>query len=154
MCCWRCRIVFSSSPSDSHCSSQSLPAGCGIAHIVFLPPVVAIMSHGFAARHCKPLKRNGNGCNNVRQGLGTGKFRKCPILLVPGERFELPTNGLQNRCSTTELTRQIKGLALLDTSIATGLPPLWWQFRSYSVRIRPKAASIISAALASVLANK
>jgi hypothetical protein len=24
---------------------------------------------------------------------------------VPGERFELPTNGLQNRCSTTELTR-------------------------------------------------
>jgi hypothetical protein len=27
------------------------------------------------------------------------------ISLVPGERFELPTNGLQNRCSTTELTR-------------------------------------------------
>ena len=30
--------------------------------------------------------------------------------LVPGERFELPTNGLQNRCSTAELTRQINGL--------------------------------------------
>jgi hypothetical protein len=28
------------------------------------------------------------------------------ISLVPGERFELPTNGLQNRCSTTELTRR------------------------------------------------
>jgi hypothetical protein len=27
------------------------------------------------------------------------------IYLVPGERFELPTNGLQNRCSTAELTR-------------------------------------------------
>jgi hypothetical protein len=27
------------------------------------------------------------------------------ISLVPGERFELPTNGLQNRCSTAELTR-------------------------------------------------
>jgi TPR repeat protein len=26
-------------------------------------------------------------------------------LLVPGERLELPTNGLQNRCSTAELTR-------------------------------------------------
>ena len=26
--------------------------------------------------------------------------------VVPGERIELPTNGLQNRCSTTELTRQ------------------------------------------------
>jgi hypothetical protein len=25
--------------------------------------------------------------------------------LVPGERIELPTNGLQNRCSTAELTR-------------------------------------------------
>jgi hypothetical protein len=28
---------------------------------------------------------------------------------VPGERIELPTNGLQNRCSTAELTRQIEG---------------------------------------------
>ena len=27
-------------------------------------------------------------------------------VLVPDERFELPTNGLQNRCSTTELIRQ------------------------------------------------
>ena len=27
-------------------------------------------------------------------------------LLVPGERIELPTNGLQNRCSTAELTRR------------------------------------------------
>ena len=33
---------------------------------------------------------------------------KCLILLVPGERFELPTNGLQNRCSTTELTRLLQ----------------------------------------------
>jgi hypothetical protein len=32
------------------------------------------------------------------------------LLLVPGERFELPTNGLQNRCSTTELTRHINDL--------------------------------------------
>jgi hypothetical protein len=31
---------------------------------------------------------------------------KLLILLVPGEGFEPPTNGLQNRCSTTELTRQ------------------------------------------------
>jgi hypothetical protein len=29
---------------------------------------------------------------------------------VPGERIELPTNGLQNRCSTAELTRHINGL--------------------------------------------
>jgi hypothetical protein len=26
--------------------------------------------------------------------------------VVPGERIELPTNGLQNRCSTAELTRR------------------------------------------------
>jgi hypothetical protein len=26
--------------------------------------------------------------------------------MVPGERIELPTNGLQNRCSTAELTRR------------------------------------------------
>src|SRR5262249_1408768 len=28
--------------------------------------------------------------------------------VVPDERFELPTNGLQNRCSTAELIRQIR----------------------------------------------
>jgi hypothetical protein len=32
-------------------------------------------------------------------------MQEMPLKLVPGERFELPTNGLQNRCSTTELTR-------------------------------------------------
>jgi hypothetical protein len=32
--------------------------------------------------------------------------------VVPGERFELPTNGLQNRCSTTELTRRTSDLAM------------------------------------------
>jgi hypothetical protein len=63
-------------------------------------------------------------------------------LLVPGRGFEPLTNGLQNRCSTTELTRQIKGLIPLASRFATGLPPLRWHFCSYSVRIRPKAASI------------
>jgi hypothetical protein len=31
------------------------------------------------------------------------------ISLVPVERIELPTFGLQNRCSTAELNRQIEG---------------------------------------------
>jgi hypothetical protein len=43
--------------------------------------------------------------------------------MVPGERIELPTNGLQNRCSTAELTRQIKGLSENVSGIATELPP-------------------------------
>jgi hypothetical protein len=30
--------------------------------------------------------------------------------VVPAERIELPTNGLQNRCSTAELRRQMKYL--------------------------------------------
>jgi hypothetical protein len=34
------------------------------------------------------------------------------VFLVPGEGFEPPACGLQNRCSTTELTRQINDLAL------------------------------------------
>ena len=38
-----------------------------------------------------------------------GKIQsKSLILLVPGERIELPTNGLQNRCSTAELTRHYR----------------------------------------------
>ena len=46
------------------------------------------------------------------------KPQEMRALLVPGERFELPTNGLQNRCSTTELTRQIKHLGLVGPSFA------------------------------------
>jgi hypothetical protein len=50
--------------------------------------------------------------------------------MVPGERIELPTNGLQNRCSTAELTRQSGIFEYLSYSflegkgvIATDLPP-------------------------------
>jgi hypothetical protein len=32
------------------------------------------------------------------------------ILLVPVERIELPTFGLQNRCSTAELNRRIEAI--------------------------------------------
>jgi hypothetical protein len=39
---------------------------------------------------CKPLKRNGNGCNNVRQGFDSQQFKKCLILLVPGARLGQP----------------------------------------------------------------
>ena len=42
--------------------------------------------------------------------------KKSQISLVPGERIELPTNGLQNRCSTAELTRhpqQFQSLSVL-----------------------------------------
>ena len=39
------------------------------------------------------------------QKVGRTTFTKPLFLLVPGDGFEPPTNGLQNRCSTTELTR-------------------------------------------------
>ena len=52
------------------------------------------------------------------------------ILLVPGEGIEPPTNGLQNRCSTAELTRHgldlsafIDGPQTVKPSIATILLP-------------------------------
>jgi hypothetical protein len=41
------------------------------------------------------------------------------FLLVPGERIELPTNGLQNRCSTAELTRRFNGLAFSGHQLST-----------------------------------
>jgi hypothetical protein len=40
------------------------------------------------------------------KGMGRQTSAKYLILLVPGEGFEPPTNGLQNRCSTAELTRR------------------------------------------------
>jgi hypothetical protein len=46
---------------------------------------------------------------------GGGTSAKSLISLVPGEGLEPPTNGLQNRCSTAELTR----LALTDQSFAS-----------------------------------
>src|SRR4051812_17324157 len=51
--------------------------------------------------------------------------------MVPGERFELPTNGLQNRCSTTELTRLFGGLARLSKLFAPilSLNPLAQAYR-------------------------
>src|SRR5262249_54898949 len=60
------------------------------------------------------LPRNSEGCRE--RWIASSHWRAGSHLatpqaareepLVPGERFELPTNGLQNRCSTTELTRQ------------------------------------------------
>jgi hypothetical protein len=44
--------------------------------------------------------------------------RDFAILLVPGERVELPTNGLQNRCSTAELTRQVGEISLYQRLLA------------------------------------
>lgn len=37
---------------------------------------------------------------------------------MPGEGFEPPTNGLQNRCSTPELTRPAGACALTAISVA------------------------------------
>jgi hypothetical protein len=39
--------------------------------------------------------------------------------VVPGERIELPTNGLQNRCSTAELTRLFNDLAFSGHQLGT-----------------------------------
>jgi hypothetical protein len=45
------------------------------------------------------------GCVGGAQSLAC----KSLIGFLPAERFELPTNGLQNRCSTTELSRHRHG---------------------------------------------
>jgi hypothetical protein len=65
---------------------------------------VASMSHGIAGCHCNPLKQEGTVATYCNK-KGLSHFELIRILLVPGEGFEPPTNGLQNRCSTTELTR-------------------------------------------------
>jgi hypothetical protein len=42
-------------------------------------------------------------------------------MVVPGERIELPTNGLQNRCSTAELTRLFNDLAFSGHRVGTNI---------------------------------
>jgi site-specific DNA recombinase len=62
----------------------------------------------------------------VRGDLGSlldlNKFPHGPHVgggpVVPGERIELPTNGLQNRCSTAELTRQVGEISLYQRLLA------------------------------------
>jgi hypothetical protein len=49
---------------------------------------------------------------------------------VPGEGIEPPTFGLQNRCSTAELTRQIKKLVVYWVPIGNQIPPVRISVRS------------------------
>jgi hypothetical protein len=51
----------------------------------------------FQSRSETDVQRNGRKIRELQ--------RFCFKGLVPGERIELPTFGLQNRCSTAELTR-------------------------------------------------
>jgi hypothetical protein len=77
-------------------------------------------SHHYTSRLCLcTVSTNRRGCTCGLYLRHPGLFWK-PLVMhyfftcgkaVPGERFELPTNGLQNRCSTTELTRQVNDLA-------------------------------------------
>ena len=57
-----------------------------------------------AKRYVQPAHRRGAFAASEPESSFPQKMKR-PILLVPGERIELPTNGLQNRCSTAELTR-------------------------------------------------
>src|ERR1035438_7126283 len=78
-----------------------LRLGQGYAGIILQRPalkrigIVASVSHGVTEPNCKPLKQHGNACNKVRHEKGLSSIPKPLILLVPGERIELPTNGLQ-----------------------------------------------------------
>jgi hypothetical protein len=73
--------------------------------------------------------------------------------MVPGEGIEPPTFGLQNRCSTAELTRHIKGLALERPDNWAPLDPIGTQSAFYSPAAAAAASSpITAAAFASELA--
>jgi hypothetical protein len=60
---------------------------------------VAPVLHGVAVTRCKSLKREGKRLQHTATQVGRLKFKKCLILMVPAERIELPTNGLQSRRS-------------------------------------------------------
>ena len=93
------------------------------------------------SRACVTASKPGAQCSQKRTqiripGLSGGseskrlKFNKRlrggGFVLVPGEGFELPTFGLQNRCSTTELTRlspENTRILLFRKRTKTKLPP-------------------------------
>jgi hypothetical protein len=55
-------------------------------------------------RHAPPTVISRGLSGRLAQRLHR-EFDLCGVLLVPVERIELPTFGLQNRCSTAELNR-------------------------------------------------
>ena len=58
---------------------------------------------------------------------------------MPGERIELPTNGLQNRCSTAELTRHILDLfSYLRGLVSAAKPP-------FATNLLPLGIALLSA---------
>jgi hypothetical protein len=51
----------------------------------------------------------------LRRGVGSTKSPiNIGLFMVPVERIELPTFGLQNRCSTAELNRRIEGDGVVE----------------------------------------
>jgi hypothetical protein len=59
------------------------------------------------------------------------------VLLVPAEGLEPPTNGLQNRCSTAELSRQKQEMSLYRWLLA-----LQWKEATAHVTRTSKAVQI------------
>ncbi len=68
----------------------------------------------------------------ARQISRTSYAQRCKIL-VPAEGFEPPTNGLQNRCSTPELSRLRRGGRGVE-AIAAGRPPVKRSSRAHAAR--------------------
>src|SRR4051812_24584436 len=74
-----------------------------------LPGVFLRMEANSCKGLCRAPERCDGGC--AHGGVGQEhRGRRCERgprrILVPGEGIEPPTNGLQNRCSTPELTRR------------------------------------------------
>ena len=81
-----------------------------------------------ARSQAQPFPRQRREANSRTEQPATrrrppGNASKSLALMVPGERIELPTNGLQNRCSTAELTRPFDDLAFFWHQLGTDLCP-------------------------------
>jgi hypothetical protein len=85
-------IIASVEPSREEVSSSNARWRLGLGF-------VAVMSHGVAARHCKPLKRNGNVLQQAATSKAGSRDTKLLILLAVPRGLEPPTFGLGNRCS-------------------------------------------------------
>ena len=62
------------------------------------------------------------GASGAQPEARTSRKITSRVILVPVDGFEPPTNGLQNRCSTTELNRRSKRIIYLMRR-NVGLPP-------------------------------
>ena len=104
------RILQRARPQTTHTTRRPVPARCAREDAPFFWYETELPCFGISLDEADLDNRRPARMFPIQwppeHTLGATARRKYPENVVPVERIELPTFGLQNRCSTAELNRQ------------------------------------------------